>query len=182
MQVSPGSPEKPRLQAQAVASLEPASAAAFAPHVMQAAASSAACCVLTVPAGHAVQFVWSNKALKVPTGHAGHVRETLSSVKNPGLHGQSCTVCPPSVSRELFLTHTTSIKDCARQYVLTGHGAHASFPILPLKDPTAHGAHADALKKKPSAHKHSVSATRATPVVLVLTGHAVHVTLPSADL
>ena len=37
-------------------------------------------------------------------------------------------------------------------------------------------------KKKPGAHRHSSSATRATPVVLVLIGHAVHVTLPSAGL
>jgi len=37
-------------------------------------------------------------------------------------------------------------------------------------------------KKKPGAHRHSASATRATAVVLVLTGHALHVALPSAGL
>jgi len=73
----PGSPAKPRLHAHAVASLEPAGAAALAPHAMQAAASSAACCALTVPAGQAVQLFRLKLALKVPTGHAWHVRDTV---------------------------------------------------------------------------------------------------------
>jgi len=180
--VAPGSPAKPRLHAQAVASLEPASAAALAPHEMQALASSATCCLLTVPAGHAVQFVWSSKALNVPTGHGLHVRLTLSSVKNPGGQRQSRISTPPSASRELFPTHATGTTDCTGQYVSTGHGAHASLLTWPLNDPVAQGAHANALKKKPGAHRHSFSATRVTAVVLMLIGHAVHVSLPSAGL
>jgi len=66
------------LHAHAVASLEPAGAKAFAPHAMHAAASLAATCVFTVPAGQAVQLVWSDRALNVPTGQARHVRETSS--------------------------------------------------------------------------------------------------------
>jgi len=125
----------------AVASLEPAGAAALAPHAMQAAASAAACCVLTVPAGHAVQFVWSNKALKVPTGHGGHVRDTLLLVRNPGRHRQSCSDFPPTSSRELFPTHGTGAIDCSGQYVSTGHAAHASLLTWPLKEPAAQGVH-----------------------------------------
>jgi hypothetical protein len=130
------------LHAHAVASLEPAGAKAFAPHAMHAAASAAACCVLTVPAGHAVHAVWLNAALKVPTGHARHVRVALSSVKNPGRHRQSRTVCPPSCSRELFPTHGTGAIDCSGQYVSTGHGAHASLLTWPLKEPEAQGVQA----------------------------------------
>jgi len=63
-----------------------------------------------------------------------------------------------------------------------GHGAHASLLMWPLKEPAAHGAHTDAFRKKPGAHKHSASATRATAVVLVFAGHAVHVAFPSAGL
>jgi len=115
------------LHLHAVASLEPAGAAAFAPHAMQAAASAAASCVLTVPAGHAVQLLWSNRALKVPTGHARQVRDKASSVKNPGRHRQSNCVDPPTSSRELFPTHGTGAIACSGQYVSTGHAAHASL-------------------------------------------------------
>jgi len=116
------------LHAHATASLEPAGAAALAPHAMQAAASSEAWRVLTVPAGHAVQSLWSNRALKVPTGHARQVRDKASSVKTPGRHRQSNCVAPPTSSRELFPTQGTGATDCTGQNVSTGHGAHASLP------------------------------------------------------
>jgi len=55
-----------------------------------------------------------------------------------------------------------------------------------LKDPAGQGAHAASVespsKKKPGAQKHSVSATPPHAVVLVLAGHRVHETLPSAPL
>jgi len=110
------------------------------------------------------------------------VRDKASSVKNPGRHRQSNCVDPPTSSRELFPTHGTGATDCTGQNVSTGHGAHASLLIFPLKKPAAHGAHTDASKKKPGAHRHSANATRATAVVLVLTGHALHVAFPSAGL
>ena len=135
-----------------------------------------------MPGGHVVQFGWSNAALKEPTGHAGHARPGRSSVKKQSRHKQSNCVAPPAASRELFPAHGTGTTDCTGQNASTGHAAHASLPMEPLKEPAAHGAHAAAAKKKPGAHRHSSSATRASPVVLVFAGHAAHVALPSAGL
>jgi len=108
-----------------------------------------------------------------------------SSVENPGRH-RHCSQPTPPASAELLLGQGLHAVACAGQKVSAGHAAHVPLPTWPLDDPAGQGTHAAdeefPSKKKPAAHRHSPEATPPHAVVLVLAGHMVHETLPSAPL